>query len=107
MDRLRKRRWRPAAGVDPARDGYGEEPFIPAMERLHSDARQSDRTAGAVLSDLARRALTSAPAKSSCGESAASSLSKIVAIDGGHYACFTDLEQFLKAMRHHVLPLVK
>jgi len=27
-------------------------------------ARQSDRTAGAVLSDLARRALTSAPVKS-------------------------------------------
>ena len=30
-----------------------------------------------------------------------------VAIDGGHYACFTDVEQFLKAMRRHVLPLVR
>jgi pimeloyl-ACP methyl ester carboxylesterase len=29
-----------------------------------------------------------------------------VAIDGGHYACFTDAEQFLKAVRRHVLPLV-
>jgi hypothetical protein len=30
-----------------------------------------------------------------------------VAIDGGHYACFTESEQFLKAMRRHVLPLVR
>jgi pimeloyl-ACP methyl ester carboxylesterase len=30
-----------------------------------------------------------------------------VAIDGGHYACFTHPDQFLKAMRHHVLPLVR
>jgi hypothetical protein len=30
-----------------------------------------------------------------------------VAIDGGHYACFTDSEQFLKAMRRHVLQLAK
>jgi pimeloyl-ACP methyl ester carboxylesterase len=28
-------------------------------------------------------------------------------IDGGHYACFTDTDQFLKAMRRHVLPLVR
>jgi len=28
------------------------------------------------------------------------------AIDGGHYACFTDTDQFLAAMRRHVLPLV-
>lgn len=35
------------------------------LEAAKSIARQSDRTAGAVLSDLARRALTSVPAKSS------------------------------------------
>jgi hypothetical protein len=35
------------------------------LEAAKSLARQSDRTAGAVLSELARRALTSAPAKSS------------------------------------------
>jgi pimeloyl-ACP methyl ester carboxylesterase len=29
------------------------------------------------------------------------------AIDGGHYACFTDSNQFLAAMRQHVLPLVR
>jgi hypothetical protein len=34
------------------------------LEAAKSLARQSNRTAGAVLSDLARRALTSAPAKS-------------------------------------------
>jgi hypothetical protein len=34
------------------------------LEAAKSLARQSDRTAGAVLSDLARRALTSAAAKS-------------------------------------------
>ncbi len=34
------------------------------LEAAKSLARQSDRTAGAVLSDLARRALTSVPAKS-------------------------------------------
>jgi hypothetical protein len=34
------------------------------LEAAKSLARQSDRTAGAVLSELARRALTSAPAKS-------------------------------------------
>lgn len=28
------------------------------------------------------------------------------AIDGGHYACFTDTDQFLAAMRKYVLPLV-
>lgn len=28
-------------------------------------------------------------------------------IDGGHYACFTDIEQFLKAMRLHVSSLVR
>jgi len=30
-----------------------------------------------------------------------------VAIDGGHYACFTDSDQFLAAMRKYVLPLVR
>lgn len=30
-----------------------------------------------------------------------------VAIDGGHYACFTDPAQFLAAMRKYVLPLTK
>jgi hypothetical protein len=35
------------------------------LEAAKSIARQSDRTAGAVLSDLARRALTNVPAKSS------------------------------------------
>ena len=30
-----------------------------------------------------------------------------VAIDGGHYACFTDSDQFLAAMRNHVMPLVR
>jgi pimeloyl-ACP methyl ester carboxylesterase len=30
-----------------------------------------------------------------------------VEIDGGHYTCFTNAEQFLKAMRHHVLPLAR
>ncbi len=34
------------------------------LEAAKSLARQSDRTTGAVLSDLARRALTSAPAPS-------------------------------------------
>ena len=34
------------------------------LEAAKSLARQSDRTAGAVLSELARRALTSAPGKS-------------------------------------------
>lgn len=34
------------------------------LEAAKSLARQSDRTAGAVLSELARRALTSAPTKS-------------------------------------------
>jgi hypothetical protein len=34
------------------------------LEAAKSIARQSDRTAGAVLSDLARRALTNVPAKS-------------------------------------------
>jgi hypothetical protein len=34
------------------------------LEAAKSLARQSDRTAGAVLSELARRALTSAPNKS-------------------------------------------
>lgn len=34
------------------------------LEAAKSLARQSDRTAGAVLSELARRALTSAPVKS-------------------------------------------
>ena len=29
------------------------------------------------------------------------------AIDGGHYACFTHSNQFLAAMRQHVLPLVR
>jgi len=29
------------------------------------------------------------------------------AIDGGHYACFTDTDQFLAAMRKYVLPLVR
>jgi pimeloyl-ACP methyl ester carboxylesterase len=29
-----------------------------------------------------------------------------VALDGGHYACFTSTDQFLGAMRTHVLPLV-
>jgi pimeloyl-ACP methyl ester carboxylesterase len=29
------------------------------------------------------------------------------AIDGGHYACFTDSDQFLAAMRRYVLPLAK
>lgn len=29
------------------------------------------------------------------------------AIDGGHYACFTDADQFLHAMRKYVMPLVK
>jgi len=28
-----------------------------------------------------------------------------VAIDGGHYACFTDTDQFLRAMRKYVIPL--
>jgi len=28
------------------------------------------------------------------------------AIDGGHYACFTDTDQFLQAMRKFVMPLV-
>jgi hypothetical protein len=35
------------------------------LEATKSLARQSNRTAGAVLSELARRALTSSPAKSS------------------------------------------
>jgi len=26
---------------------------------------------------------------------------------GGHFACFTDTEEFLAALRMHVLPLVK
>jgi pimeloyl-ACP methyl ester carboxylesterase len=30
-----------------------------------------------------------------------------VAIDGGHYACFTDSDQFLAAMRKYVLPLAR
>jgi len=30
-----------------------------------------------------------------------------VPIDGGHYACFTDSDQFLAAMRKYVLPLVR
>jgi pimeloyl-ACP methyl ester carboxylesterase len=30
-----------------------------------------------------------------------------VALDGGHYACFTHVEQFLKAIRRHVLPLIR
>ncbi len=30
-----------------------------------------------------------------------------VAIDGGHFACFTHAEQFVAAMREHVLPLTK
>lgn len=34
------------------------------LEAAKSLARQSDRTAGAVLSELARRALTSVPSKS-------------------------------------------
>jgi hypothetical protein len=34
------------------------------LEAAKSIARQSDRTAGAVLSELARRALTAAPTKS-------------------------------------------
>ena len=29
------------------------------------------------------------------------------AIDGGHYACFTDTDQFLAAMRKYVLPLTR
>jgi len=29
------------------------------------------------------------------------------AIDGGHYACFTDTDQFLRAMRKFVVPLVR
>ncbi len=29
-----------------------------------------------------------------------------VALDGGHYACFTDPDQFVGALRTHVLPLV-
>jgi hypothetical protein len=30
-----------------------------------------------------------------------------VPIDGGHYACFTDADQFLAAMCKYVLPLVR
>ncbi len=29
-----------------------------------------------------------------------------VALDGGHYACFTSTDQFLGALRSYVLPLV-
>jgi pimeloyl-ACP methyl ester carboxylesterase len=32
---------------------------------------------------------------------------KFAAIDGGHYACFTESNQFLAAMRQHVLPLMR
>ncbi len=32
---------------------------------------------------------------------------QFAAIDGGHYACFTDSDQFLAAMRKYVLPLVR
>jgi pimeloyl-ACP methyl ester carboxylesterase len=32
---------------------------------------------------------------------------RFVAIEGGHYACFTASNQFLAAMRQHVLPLVR
>ena len=28
-------------------------------------------------------------------------------IGGGHFACFTDTEEFLAALRTHVLPLAK
>ena len=38
---------------------------------------------------------------------AAADATRVVAIDGGHYACFTNVEQFLKAMRHHILPLAR
>lgn len=46
------------------------------LEAAKSIARQSDRTAGAVLSDLARRALTSVPAKSTRAAWVASCLLK-------------------------------
>ena len=30
-----------------------------------------------------------------------------VAIDGGHFACFTNADQFIAALRKHVMPLVR
>jgi predicted transcriptional regulator len=54
------RKIRPDQGVHSMRTTLEIDDDI--LEAAKSLARQSDRTAGAVLSELARRALTSAPA---------------------------------------------